>query len=51
MEMSKKKPFFPVNKLLKDYLNDVDRIIKLVINYSNFSKYFKCPIFCMKAIF
>ena len=39
MEMSKKKPFFPVNKLLKDYLNDVDRIIKLPISYSDLLRY------------
>jgi len=39
MEMSKKKPFFPVNKLLKDYLNDVGRIIKLPISYSDLLRY------------
>ena len=39
MEISKKKPFFPVNNQLETYLNEFGRIISLPISYDDLLRY------------
>ncbi|MGY8989682.1 MAG: hypothetical protein ACKVJA_05445, partial [Flavobacteriales bacterium] len=39
MDISKKKPFFPVNKQLSKYLLDVGRVAKLPILYEDLLRY------------
>ena len=39
MDISKKKPFFPVNNQLKTYLNEFGRIISLPISYDDLLRY------------
>ena len=39
MDISKKKPFFPVSHLLKRYLVDIGRVKKLPISYADLLRY------------